>query len=526
MGKPIPIKLPPGMFRNGTEYETAGRWYDGNLVRWENGRLKPIGGWEAIPFQGGPLVGIARGGITFTDNHNFPYVLIGTNSNLYLSQGGKYIDETPSDLVPGRVDSILSNGYGSGIYQDGIETYGTPRTVDTLQLLSATWQFDIFGNHAVMTLNSDRRIFEFSPEDGTITVPGGATPTDPPPFCISLMTTNEDFLLALGAGDTAETTVGRRIQWADIGTTTVWTPTDINSAGDINLNSQGICMSGARVGLANLVWTNLDVHLVNFVGQPAIYAPIRIGTACGLIGPLAWAVAATASGAGEAAYWMSHSGFFQYTGAVTPLQCEVQDYIFDNINFEQASKIYASVNSLFHEVIWFFPSKNSQEIDSYVIYDYKDNIWYFGVGSSLARTTYLDRGSVPLPLGVGVDGIVYQHETGYLANHQTRVGQVYIQSGPAEIGDGDRVVYSDMMIVDGDGLVNADSNVLTMTPKARLTPLGPILAANPIPFIPNPEGYTPVRFTGRQIALRFDIVKDFGWSLGKLRLYVVGGSKR
>jgi len=75
-------------------------------------------------------------------------------------------------------------------------------------------------------------------------------------------------------------------------------------------------------------------------------------------------------------------------------------------------------------------------------------------------------------------------------------------------------------------LINADANVLMMTPKARLTPQGPILAADPIPFAPNPEGYTPVRFAGRQIALRFDAVEDFGWSLGKLRLYVVGGSKR
>jgi hypothetical protein len=307
----------------------------------------------------------------------------------------------------------------------------------------------------------------------------------------------------------------------------VWTPSDINSAGDINLNTNGIGMTGTRVGLQNLVWTTTDVHLVNFVGQPAIYSPIRIGTACGLIGPRAWAVAASGASAGEAAYWMSQGGFFQYTGAVTPLPCEVQDFIWQNINFKQAAKIYASVNSQFHEVIWFFSSLTSTEIDSYVTYNYKENIWYFGIRSSLARTTYIDRGSVPLPLGVDPGGVIYEHETGYLANQASRVGQVFAQSGPAEIGNGAQVVYSDMMLVDGDGLTNSSgANVLTMTPKARLTPQSPIIASAPIPFAPNAQGYTPVRFCGRQIGLRFDAVVDAGWALGKLRLFVVGGSKR
>jgi hypothetical protein len=529
-GQLVPIKIPPGMYNNGTAYEAAGRWNDGNLVRWENTRIKPIGGWVNVG-QATPLQGVARGGISFTNDHGFPFILIGTNSHLYFGQGGSgvYTDATPlipaPPLAVGRVDGILGAGYGAGLY--GKETYGTQRSVGTLQLAASTWQFDTFGNTAVMVLNSDRRIIQFDPGLGTFVVPAGS------PTCVGVMTTNEDFLLAIGAGfgDVVLSGSGRNIAWASVGTTTDWTPTDINSAGDINLQTNGIALTGTRVGLQNLVWTTTDVHLINFVGQPAIYAPTRIGTACGLIGPRAWAVAATGAGAGEAAYWMSPSGFFQYNGAVIPMPCEVQDLLWRSINFSQAAKIYASTNSRFHEVIWFYPSVASLECDSYVIYNYKDNIWYRG---SLARTTYLDRGATPDAFGVDPGGIIYRHEIGYLDDGQSRVGKVFVRSGQFEIGNGDQVIYSNMMLIDGDGLVQGDHPVLNMTPRARfsspITPnVYPPVANVPgqtIPLVINSEGYTPVRFAGRSIALRFDAVQDVDWSLGKMRLNIIGGSKR
>jgi hypothetical protein len=535
-GQLVPIKLPPGFFTNGTVYESSGRWVGGNLVRWENGRIKPIGGWVNIG-QTSPLTGVARGGLSFINDQGFPFILIGTNSNLYFGQGGSgvYTDATPTIVPPlaiGRVDSILGAGYGAGPYShdnpaDLTNTYGTQRTKGTLQLAAATWQFDTFGNTAVMVLNSDRRIIQFDPGEGTFTIPAGS------PTCVGVMTTNEDFLLAIGAsfGTLATTGSGRNIAWANIGTTNDWTPTDINSAGDINLQTNGLAIAGTRVGLQNLVWTTSDVHLVNYVGQPAIYAPIRIGTACGLIGPRAWAVAATGAGAGEAAYWMSPSGFFQYNGAVIPMPCEIQDTLWRNINFAQAAKIYASTNARFHEVIWFYPSLASMECDSYVIYNYKDNIWYNG--APLARTTYLDRGATPDAFGVDPAGIVYRHETGYLDDGRSRVGQVFVVSAPVEIGNGDQVIYANMMLVDGTGLVQGTGPVLNLTPRARFAPLAPNvyppapnIPGQTIPLVINAEGYTPILFSGRQIALRFDAMQDVDWSLGKMRLNVVGGSKR
>jgi hypothetical protein len=207
---------------------------------------------------------------------------------------------------------------------------------------------------------------------------------------------------------------------------------------------------------------------------------------------------------------------------VQPLPCDVQDYIWANINWTQTAKIYGEINSRFNEATWHFPSLNSIENDSYVTFNYRMNVWTFGIGSALgARTTWLDRSPFPLPLAVDPSGIVYEHETGFLANGVSRVGQIFAQSGPAEIGSGDKIIYANLMIPDGSNI-----QALTMTSKTRFAPLGPETAVGPVPLMPNAEGYVPVRFAGRQAAIRLDAVADADWSIGSTRLKVAGGGGR
>jgi hypothetical protein len=504
-GDLVPIKLPPGMFRNGTEYESSGRWYDGNLVRWENGRLKPMGGWQALLAPGVAFTGVARGGIAFEDDNGYPYVAIGTNTNLYIGEGGVFTDVTPSGLVTGNADSILGAGYGAGPYGD--DNYGTQRAIASLALTAATWSMDTFGDTIVTCLSSDQNIYSFDPTTGDVTIPSGS------PTAAAVMATNEDYIVAIGAaGDP------RLVQWPDIGTTTVWTPSDTNSAGSINLKTAGKAIAGACVGLQNLVWTDTDAHLLNFVGSPGIYGPIRIGTHCGLVGPRAYAVT-------DVAWWMGVGGFFMFNGVVNPIPCDVQDYIWRLVNWTQSAKIYAATNTRYNEVIWFFPSIYSTdgygECDSYVAFNYKDGLWYFGIQSTLARTTWVDRGTFPLPLAVDPNGIIYEQEYGSLANGATRVGQVFAQSGPAEIGSGAQMIYSNLMLPDGYNLPS-----LEMTAKTRQTPSGPLSTGTAYPLVPNAEGYIPVRIAGRQVALRFDQTADTDWSLGKSRLKVTAGGGR
>src|SRR5215471_760628 len=480
----VPIKIPPGMFRNGTEYESSGRWYDGNMVRWENGRMKPVGGWQNW-FPGFVFTGVARGGAAWADNSGFRYMFIGTNVKLYLSSGGQFADISPSDLVGGRPDSILGLGYGAGNY--GKDKYGTQRTSSSLVTDAATWSFDTLGQVGLGVLTSDGRLLQFDPATGLLTVAAGA-----PINNIAMMVTNEDYVLLLGAGGQ-----GRKIQWPDIGTTTSWTVGIGSSAGSIQLNTSGRCKAGSRVGLQNLVWTDADVHNINYVGPPAIYGPVRIAEGFGLVGPNAFAVT-------DVAYWLSWGGFKVFNGIVQDLPCDVQDYIWRNVNWTQVAKIYGEINARFNEATWHFPSVNSIENDSYVTYNYKEKVWTFGIGSALgARTTWVDRSPFPWAVAVSPSGSIYQHEIGYLADGVSRVGQIFAQSGPAEIGQGDRIIYSNLMLPDG---LNTTS--LSMTGRTRFAPQGPETVIGPVPLAPNAEGYVPIRLVGRQVAVRLDLIAD------------------
>lgn len=490
------------MFRNGDQYEAAGRWYDGNLVRWDNGRMKPFGGWQALLSGGAAFTGLARGSLAWTDNANNKRIAIGTNSKLYIGTGGTFTDSTPAGFNAGRADSILGTGYGAGAY--GKETYGTARTIGTLALNAATWSMDTYGQDWVGCCTGDQKIYEMNVGTGVVAQVANS------PTALAVLTTNENYLLALGAGGS-----GKRIAWPTLGDDTVWAATNQNSAGGINLQTNGTCMAGARVGLQNLVWTTTDVHLINFINKPGIYGPIKLADHCGLIGPNAACVT-------DVAYWWAPGGFFTYNGIVEPLNCEVQDYIFKNVNLTQVAKIEAALNSKNNEIIWFFPSLNSMEVDSYVAYNYKMKVWYYGLQSAMARTTWVDRGVFPWPLAVDAAGVIYEMEQGFLANGVSRAGQVFAVSGSAQIGNGDKVICSNLMIPG----VGVNPGSLQMSAKARFAPTGPETTLGPWSLVPNAEGYSGVRFTGRQVALRLDQIADTDWSFDQLRFDVAGAGGR
>lgn len=521
----VAIKLPPGMFRNGTEYEASGRWYDGNMVRWENGRMGPIGGWRNL-LPGFAFVGMARGGIAWKDNNGIPYLAVGTNMKLYIDQSrGPFTDYTLGGMAgfnPGGGTSLPSVGYGSGVY--GYPGHAPPpgpgpgtgygesgRTsansggAPGLTTAAATWSFDTLGQDLLGVMTADGKLWQWTPGAAAVVQPAGS-----PVNNIAVFVTNEDFVLLLGAGGQ-----GRKIQWPDVGTTTVWTLSTTNAAGSIQLNTGGRCMAGARVGQQNLVWTDVDVHLINFIGSPGVYGPVRLSEGCGLIGPNAYGVT-------DVAYWWSQGGFFRYNGIVQPMDCEVQDYIWANTNFTQAAKIYGEVNTRYNEITWLFPSLSSDENDSYVTYNYKMNVWTFGLQSAFgARTVWIDRGTFPLPFAVDPAGNIYEHDVGFLADGSSRIGQIFAQSGPAEIGTGAQVIYANLMLPDVD-----TPAALSMTFKTRFTPEGPETVNGPISLLPNAEGYVPIRITGRQAAVRLDAIADVDWNLGKPRLKVAAGGGR
>jgi hypothetical protein len=502
--EPIPVKLPPGFFRNGTEYESAGRWYDGNLVRWDTGgRLRPIGGWRRVLAGGASLTGKARSILGWRGNNGFRYVAVGTNTKLYIGSGGSYADLTPSAFVTGRPDAIEGPGYGAGTY--GREGYGDRRTNNTLILDAATWQFDTWGENLVAVFSADGRMLQWSPTSGGLPTAVTNAPTN----CIGVLSTDEGHLIALGPAGNR-----RKVQWSSQGDNTIWTPADTNSAGSRTLKTAGNIITGRLVGSQPMIWTSVDAHVLDYLQYPLVYGNRKVGERCGIASPNA--VVADEN----SAIWMGNSQFFRYDGSVQPLDCEVSDYVFNDMNKLQRSKIFATTNGQFNEITWFYPSANSIENDRYVTLNrsLKPWRWYFG---QLPRTCWLDAGMLQYPVAVDPNGVIWEHEIGYLADGASRSASIYAQSGPAEIGNGAQIIYANLMLPDATG-----GSAFQVRVKTRGAPGAPEATFGPYPFVGNVEGYVPVRFAGRQVSLKLEQIQDADWSFGKPRFKSGAGGRR
>ena len=143
---------------------------------------------------------------------------------------------------------------------------------------------------------------------------------------------------------------------------------------------------------------------------------------------------------------MSRSGFWIYDGYVKPLPSDVGDFVFGNMNFEQASKVYAVHNSKFGEIWWFYTSAASTENDSYVIYNYMEATWSIG---SMVRTAWIDQGIATYPIAAGYDASatkLYYHEYGNDADGQALAS--FIESNLFDLDAGQELIFLDRIVPD------------------------------------------------------------------------------
>jgi hypothetical protein len=490
----IPIKIPPGVYRNGTEYQAAGRWHDASLVRWYENTLRPVLGWRTR--SASAVTGSCRAIIAWRDNANARFIALGTHTKLFaMNEAGTLKDITPTSFTTGYASAQINVGYGSNTY--GNFGYGVPRP-DTGSIIPATtWSLDTWGEYLVACSNFDGKIYEWQLGFATPTL--AAVITNAPVSNKAILVTAERILFALGAGGNP-----RKVQWCDQEDNTVWTPAATNQAGDFELTTPGSLLAGKRVKGVNLLFTDVDLHVATYIGAPFIYGFEKAGSGCGLISAQSVAAIDTA------AIWMSSSGFWIYDGYVKPLPCDVSDYIFTNINYGQKSKVYAVHNSEFGEIWWFYPSSGSNENDSYVTYNYRENHWSIGL---LDRTAGVDAGVFTYPLMVDPDGLVYEHEVGF--NYDG--GTLFAESGPVQLGNGDNIMKVREVIPDEQTLGEAVVSFKTrLYPTGTQSTFGPFTAANP----------TNVRFSGRQVNMVVTGAVLADWRIGVFRLDAVAGGKR
>ena len=485
----ISLDLAPGMRRQGTVYQAKSQWYTGNLVRFFQDTIQPIGGWEARSLSGAAISGVPRACVTYRRNDDTQVVVVGTTRGLYAIISNVVYDITPAAIVSNNVTRV--------------------------------WQLDVFGNYLVaVDLLAPRTAGGMYYWTGDTTVVAaivqpftGITPTS----ALSVVATPERFLVAIGGLESAsgwsltgQPSRGRQVTWATQEggfTSSDWIDAVTNTAGDFTLTTEGSLMCGRRSRGMTLLWTTTDLWAMQYIGGVLVYRFEQLGNHCGVIATNAVVVTDTA------AYWMGTNGFYQHDGFTKPIPCAVYDYVFGDMNRTYEHLIWALENPTFGEVTWWYVSSDATEIDRYVTYNYRENHWATG---NLSRTCGITAqpGTTVFPVMFDASAGMWNHETGYARNGE---GTPSIESGPVEMGNGDHLVSIQKVLPD-------DTTVgdVTMTFYTAPNPDTAEAVSGPYSLTP----LTSVRVTARQIRVKLTEAVATGWRVGKMRFGVLTSSRR
>ena len=229
------------------------------------------------------------------------------------------------------------------------------------------------------------------------------------------------------------------VRWSDIEDFTQWVATPTNQAGSYRIPTGSKIVAGIQGPQQGLLWTDLDLWAMQYIGPPFVYGFNKIGSNCGAIsrhctGQLNGAI-----------YWMSQKQFFMSMGSgPQTIPCPVWDVIFQNINTSYLYKVTCGVNSQFNEVTWYYPSASSTENDSYVKYNTVLQQWDYG---TLGRTAWIDQSVLGSPIGAGSDNYLYQHEVGNDAANGTQTTAMLssFQTGYFQLNEADNLIFIDQI---------------------------------------------------------------------------------
>jgi hypothetical protein len=242
------------------------------------------------------------------------------------------------------------------------------------------------------------------------------------------------FVFAFGCNDYGSTTQDPMlIRWSDQESVVEWTPAATNQAGSLRLSHGSEIVTCLQTRQEIVVFTDSSVYSLQYLGAPNVWGSQILGDNISIMGQNATSLAS------GVVYWMGVDKFYKYDGRVSTLRCDLRQYIYSDINLAQSQQVYSGTNEGFNEVWWFYCSANSNQIDKYVVYNYLEDIWYYG---SMARTAWLDSGSLDYPIATPYinstqNNIVY-HENGNDDNITGTPAAInsYISSSEFDISDG------------------------------------------------------------------------------------------
>jgi hypothetical protein len=298
-----------------------------------------------------------------------------------------------------------------------------------------------FGGAAINTSGTQSGTQSFSPRGINITNLGDAS-NCPTIQNFIFVADISRFVFAFGCNDLGSTIQDPMlIRWSDQESVTDWTPSATNQAGSIRLSHGSEIITCIQTRQEIVVFTDSALYSLQYQGPPVVWSTQLLGDNISLAGQNAVSVAS------GVIYWMGVDKFYKYDGRVQTLRCDLRQYIFQDINLSQWSQVFSGTNEGFNEVWWFYCSANSFTIDSYVTYNYVEDVWTYG---TMARTAWLDSGLRDYPLAATYSYNLVNHEQG---NDDNETGttlpiEAIISSAEFDIDDGDHFGFVWRMLPD------------------------------------------------------------------------------
>ena len=413
--------------------------------------------------------------LTIPDANSFTIQMKTTETGTPMSSTGSASINPYEEIGP----TIQTYGYGWGTGSWSRLAWGSGTTSSTIILDPGSWSLDNFGEQLIATIK-DGKTFTWNPGDSNPLEQRAVIMVGAPTATRSTITSDRDrHVVHFGT----ETTIGdvstqdpMFIRFSDQENYNIYQPTSINTAGTFRLDTGNKIIAAISGKDYNLILTDQAAYQMQFVGPPFTFSIRQVGSNCGCIGQHA---AVYADGK---VFWMgTGGGFFVFDGTVKLLPSLVEDFVFtttgsnEGINYSSNEIIYASHNSLFNEIVWFYPAGTplgspAVQNNRSVVYNYVENNWST---MTLARSSYADASTYDVPYATeytstgtptiaNLSGatntfgasLYYAHEIGNneisLNGTETAIA-AYIQSGDFDLptgGDGENMLRLSRFIPD------------------------------------------------------------------------------
>ena len=483
---------------------------------------------DYVTFSGATTVG----GITAAQINQEQQVIEVVNANTYIVDTGG----TATSIATGGGSSVVAayqlnvgldsaasgSGWGAGVWSRGAWNSAADVTIPGASL--RLWSMDNFGEDLLANPRGggiyywDTSVGTSSRAANITSVSGSAQPQI---ANIVLVSERDRHVIAFGCDPEADPGVldPLTIRFSTQESFTVWNASPTTTAGELRIGTGSEIIAAVQTKQQVVVFTDRSVSAMQYIGDPFTFGLSEVSTNTSILGQNA------AVAIGDAVYWMGNDVFYRYDGNVSLIPCPVEEYVFDNVNTSQLSKVTAGSNTEFNEVWWFYPSASSENNDRYVVYNYADKLWFYG---TIDRTAWDQGGVSGFPIAASPDGNIYFQENGFSDGSTNPPSPInsYIESSGVDIGDGQQFM-SVKRIMPDIGFRNSTGDPLaTFTLNARTYPgsgTTQTQSGNTVRTVASPvEQYTEqldVRIRGRAVSIKVESNQvNTQWRLGTTRI--------